>query len=226
MKNYIFIVGVLLLGCSSDVSTSENKIVGEIQPDTAVTKTFIDSDEVVYSDTLDRNLRKLSGEERDDLFLKFYEQLTEAISEKNYEKFNKCIHPYYGLYVIETRGAMPGISKYYDISKYKSSTNKAFLEFKYSDIKVMPVFDELPMTICDKDIYDKKGAFAQYSDILKQSQIWNHAGLNEKEIQAIEFLVETVQITVVNTSNYVYHFSKIDEKWYLTFMDIRIPCSA
>ena len=128
--------------------------------------------------------------------------------------------------MIESSGAMPSIRKFYDIRKFNTSNEKKSInELLYHEMEE-PFFESLPKVICDVEVYDKQGCFAQEVNPLLESQIWNYAGLNEKEIQAIEFLAETVNITVINTSNFTFYFSKIEGEWYLTFLDLRVPCTA
>ena len=102
--------------------------------------------------------------------------------------------------------------------------NKLFFDFSFEGVDKELIFEELPEVVCEDEFYNKQGCFAEKVNPLLASQIWNYAGLNEKEIQAIEVLANTVEITVVNTSIYDFYFSKIEGNWYVTFIDLRIPC--
>lgn len=218
MKYLVWIISLLIVGCSGNEDQKESTIVKE-QEEVAIedsTTGLHDKEEILGQAQNDEN-----G------FLNFYKKFTKAISAKNHQAFNNCISTNFGLYTIESAGALPLIFHVYDIENFKPiNLDKKFLSLEFKAISNKPIFEELPKIICDEDFYDKVGCFANESDRLKNSRIWNYANLNEKEIQAIEFLVETVKMTVINTENYTYHFSIIDEIWYITFIDIRKPCSA
>jgi hypothetical protein len=207
------------MGCSS-VSThreekEENTSVDQIESD--------DKKEVITEEDSIEVAQLTNGL----LFSVFYKKFCESIKKKNYKALNDFIHPNYGLYVIQLSGAVPLILQVYNIEDFKPiNQNKKFLELDFRAIEEKPLFESLPKVICDVTIYDKLGCFAEEVNPLLVSQIWNYASLNEKEIQAIESLVETVEITVVNTSNYTFHFSIINEKWCVTFIDMRIHCTG
>ncbi len=210
-----------MYGCSSDVPSAESEFNYSVDMDSTV-------NEELQVDTIDtlNNLR--TSENPNAAFLEFYKKFTTSISRKNEDEFNGCINANLGLYTIESAGAVPLVIKIYDIKDFTSyhHPDATFFEMQFKGISKEPVFEGLPKVICDDEVYDKLGCFAGESDRLKKSRIWNFYSLNEKEIQAIESLVETVEMTVINTSNYAFHFSLIDENWYLTFIDIRIPCTA
>ncbi len=168
--------------------------------------------------------KKQSGTTR---FLQFYQQLVTAIETKNAAAFNQLFYKDYGLYIIENSGAMPEVSKIYEIENYKSSTTKqGFFSLLFDSLSLMPVEEKLPKIVCEKNSYDKQGCFQENINPLNDSEIWNYANLNEKEVQAIQFISETIKITVVNTHNYTFYFSQINGSWQLSFIDLRIPCTA
>jgi len=218
MKRITWIFFIIIFACS-----------GEIEPIQEHEK-IIDTIEVNELDTISKGAsgsekRLLKNSDREG-FLSFYNKFTQSIIQTDLDAVNKYIHPD-GLYFIETDGAMPLIKKVFDAKAFsKTSKPTTFFNLGFDGIEKQLVFDVLPKVICDTTIYDKQGCFAQEINPLLESRIWNYASLNEKQIQAIEFLAETVNITVVNTSNFTFYFSKIESKWYLTFLDIRVPCSA
>ena len=160
-------------------------------------------------------------------FLQFYRQLVTAIETKNPAAFNQLIYDDYGLYIIESSGAMPEVSKVYNIENYKSSaTKQGFFDLTFDSLSLMPIKEKLPKVVCEKNSYDKQGCFQENINPLKDSEIWHYANLNEKEVQAIHFISENVIITVVNTYNYTFYFSQINGSWQLSFIDLRIPCTA
>ncbi len=173
--------------------------------------------------TVKTNARLASPNSR---FIKFYSQFIAAVKTKNAQKFNALINTNLGVYIIESSGAMPKMYKVYDITNYKSANNTPFLSLNFKGIKQQPKKEALPKVICDRTAYDKQGCFYQKTNPLLKSRVWNYAGLNDKQIQAIEFFANTVKITVINTSNYTFYFSFSDNQWHIAFIDLRVPCSA
>lgn len=160
-------------------------------------------------------------------FLQFYQQLVTAIETKNPAAFNQLIYDDYGLYIIESSGAIPEVNKVYEIENYTSTTTKqGFFSLPFDSLSLMPLKEKLPKVVCEKNNYDKQGCFQENINPLKDSEIWHYANLNEKEVQAIQFISENVTITVVNTYNYTFYFSQINGSWQLSFIDLRIPCTA
>lgn len=160
-------------------------------------------------------------------FLQLYQQLITALETKNVAAFNQFIYKDYGLYIIESSGAMPEVSKVYEIENYKSSaTKQGFFSLPFDSLSLMPIKEKLPKVVCESNIYNKQGCFQENINPLKDSEIWHYANLNEKEVQAIQFISKTIKITVVNTYNYTFYFSQINGSWQLSFIDLRIPCTA
>jgi hypothetical protein len=224
MRKFVYIfICVALFSCSDALENEENNSV-------AITERTVFEDvkvDEVEDTSLILNNNLAEEDETIQSFLKFYDAFTTSISTKNEKAFNQFIYTNYGLYIIEAPGAMPVVSKIYNISKFKTiNTTTKFFDLPFNEIKKQPLYEELPTIICDENSYNKLGCFVSENNTLKESQLWGYSGLNEKEIQAIEFLTKTIQITVVNTSNFTFYFSKIEDKWYLTFIDLRTPCTA
>lgn len=160
-------------------------------------------------------------------FIDFHKGFTNLLKEKNIEEINKHIHQDYGLWVIESPGAMPLMRKFYTLNEYKTFSNKQPIQDLPINKIIDPLkFETLPKIVCEKTVYNKQGFFADSTNLLLQSQVWNYAGLNDKQIQEIEMLSNTINFTVINTSNYTYYYSLIDQKWYLTFLNLSTPCDA
>jgi len=179
-------------------------------------------------ETIDTSIANVTKEQVDTTsFLQFYQQLVAAIETKNAAAFNQLFYKDYGLYIIESSGAMPQVSKVYTIEQYKTTgTAQGFFDLQFDSLSLMPAEEQLPKVVCEKNNYDKQGCFQENINPLKDSEIWNYANLNEKEVQAIQFRRETIKITVVNTYNYTFYFSQINGSWQLSFIDLRIPCTA
>ncbi|PIQ15446.1 MAG: hypothetical protein COW67_08330 [Flavobacteriales bacterium CG18_big_fil_WC_8_21_14_2_50_32_9] len=179
-------------------------------------------------ETIDTSIANVTKEQVDTTsFLQFYQQLVAAIETKNAAAFNQLFYKDYGLYIIESSGAMPQVSKVYTIEQYKTTgTAQGFFDLQFDSLSLMPAEEQLPKVVCEKNNHDKQGCFQENINPLKDSEIWNYANLNEKEVQAIQFRSETIKITVVNTYNYTFYFSQINGSWQLSFIDLRIPCTA
>jgi len=179
-------------------------------------------------ETIDTSIANVTKEQVDTTsFLQFYQQLVAAIETKNAAAFNQLFYKDYGLYIIESSGAMPQVSKVYTIEQYKTTgTAQGFFDLQFDSLSLMPAEEQLPKVVCEKNNYDKQGCFQENINPLKDSEIWNYANLNEKEVQAIQFRSETIKITVVNTYNYTFYFSQINGSWQLSFIDLRILCTA
>ncbi len=141
-----------------------------------------------------------------------FKSTTKRIAQ-NHHDFSLTISENYGVYIITQPGAMPSVEHLYELKVSKFSSEV--------------IFEELPKVVCDDQVYDKNGCFAQEKNPLSESQIWNYTKMNEKEKQAIIALVEKIKYTVIDTENKTtYYFSEIDGEWFLTFIDKRVPCEA
>lgn len=213
MKPFTFVFLFFFISCSETTQNENN--TQEQQQDTVVSA----------ADTLITDVAKKQADTTS--FLQFYRQLVTTIETKNPAAFNQLIYDDYGLYIIESSGAMPEVSKVYNIENYTSSaTKQGFFELTFDSLSLMPIKEKLPKVVCEKNNYDKQGCFQENINPLKDSEIWHYANLNEKDVQAIQFISENVTITVVNTYNYTFYFSQINGSWQLSFIDLRIPCTA
>ncbi len=121
-----------------------------------------------------------------------------------------------GVYIISSNGAIPNIEKQFDLNPEILSKTLS------SKVK----FEVLPKVVCADYIYDKQGSFAEENNSLFDSKIWIYCDLSEEEKQAIEELAKTISYTVIDTESYIYYFSIFDNKWTLSFIDVRIPCQG
>ncbi len=159
-------------------------------------------------------------------FADFYYKFSATIESRNYEIFNGFIHQNYGCYMIQNSDSMPSFVNVYDVGEFVAeSGSKRFFDLSFQEIDHVVSFEALPNVLCDKNTFDKVGCYASPSDRLIQSEIWKTTQLTNEEILDVEKLLASVNIAVVNTYNYSYHFSKIEDEWYVTFIDLRAPCS-
>lgn len=168
--------------------------------------------------------KKLSNEET--TFLTFYRSFTTAVESKNAAKVNAFVDETFGVYFIESNGAMPNFTRQYDVAKFKSVRDEQFFSLNFKDLAQTPVFEELPKIICDATPYDKQGCFTQKINPFANDEFWYYADLNEKEKQAISVFAEKIDFTVVNTSTGKFYFTKNGDSWKIGFIDLRVPCEA
>lgn len=159
-------------------------------------------------------------------FLTFYQKFITAIDSKNQSEINEFIDETFGLYFIESNGAMPMFKRVNDIAKFKSVRGKLFFELPLSELGKLPTFEELPKIICDTAAYDKLGCFAQKTNPFANDEFWYFSDLNEKEKQAISAFAEKIDFTVINTSVGKFYFTKSEDVWKLGFIDLRVPCES
>jgi len=213
MKNLIYILSIVIIGCSSSGVNDElqSEKVHENLKDT-------------IGETL---LKRENGLMDKSDFNLFYKKFITAITNKDTTAFNTFIHKDYGLHFIEAPGAMPMFVKIYKIENFRYiNTQTPFFELAFIEIEKTPINESLPQQICDDNIYSKQGCFMQEINPLNKIQIWDYTDLANKQKQEIEITANTITHTVVNTSNYTFYFSLIDNKWLVTFIDLRTPCSA
>lgn len=177
------------------------------------------TDEVVVEE-----IKKLSSEDAD--FLAFYQSFVSAVESKNAENVNVFIDEVFGVYFIESNGAMPNFKRVNDVAKFKSIRGEQFFSLNFNQLNQQPVFEELPKIICDATPYDKQGCFAQKINPFANDEFWYYTDLNEKEKQAISVFAEKIDFTVVNTVVGKFYFTKNGDSWKIGFIDLRIPCEA
>lgn len=177
------------------------------------------TDEVVVEE-----IKKLSSEDAD--FLAFYQSFVSAVESKNAENVNVFIDEVFGVYFIESNGAMPNFKRVNDVAKFKSIRDEQFFSLNFNQLNQQPVFEELPKIICDATPYDKQGCFAQKINPFANDEFWYYTDLNEKEKQAISVFAEKIDFTVVNTSVGKFYFTKTNNTWKIGFIDLRVPCEA
>lgn len=177
------------------------------------------TDEVVVEE-----VKKLSSEDAD--FLAFYQSFISAIESKNAANVNAFIDDIFGVYFIESNGAMPNFKRVNDVAKFKSIRDEQFFSLNFNQLNQQPVFEELPKIICDATPYDKQGCFAQKINPFANDEFWYYTDLNEKEKQAISVFAEKIDFTVVNTVVGKFYFTKNGDSWKIGFIDLRVPCEA
>lgn len=129
---------------------------------------------------------------------------------------NQYIHPQNGLWIIQSSGAMPNMTRTTQVDKN--------FPVDFSNVQA----EELPKVNCDsKSFWTKEGCFMKEANSFKEEKIWTFCGLSREDEAKISEAAQTISWTIINTSLYArYYFSMIDGKWYLVFADLRRPCEA
>jgi len=161
-------------------------------------------------------------------FKEVYSDFFSSIIDDNSKTFNSYIHPEHGLYIIESKGGVPVFEKVTDISFFRSSTEKkSIFDINKSKIGLQMIEEELPTVNCDSaGFYTKRGCFTNEENTFKDSKLWDGSGLDAAEKDKVNKVAQTIVKTIINTANYRYYFSKIEDRWYITFIDMRKPCNA
>lgn len=154
-------------------------------------------------------------------FVSFYRFFSNALLSRNDADLMQCIHPDNGIHLITSfSGAMPQLQVFKNAAHFDHNENtRLAFERLDSTVALMPEFEVLPKVICEDNSYDKQGCFADSTSNNIEQHPWNSNG-------TFSLLIETVSITVINTYNFTFYFSFIEGSWYVTFIDIRTPCSA
>jgi len=159
----------------------------------------------------------------------YYHQLLMALASNDPASFNDLIHPENGCYLIESPGAIPAITLITDVGMVmRKGTERGLLDWDNAFLSFSLTEESLPTIDCDSPdgFYSKEGTFVDDVNGLAEGQIWKYVGLDDKDKATIALLAGTITKTIVNTAGFTAYFSKIDDEWYITFFDIRVPCTA
>ncbi|MBL4735511.1 MAG: hypothetical protein JKY18_09275 [Flavobacteriales bacterium] len=159
----------------------------------------------------------------------YYHQLLKALASRDPEGFNNLVHPEFGCYLIDSPGAIPVITLITDIEKVlQKKAERSVFDFSNAFLSFPITEESLPTIDCDSPngFYSKEGAFVENVNTLAAEKIWEYIGLDVIEQAPIVKLSRTIDKTIVNTAGFRAYFSKIGDQWYITFFDIRVPCTA
>ncbi|MFH1319871.1 MAG: hypothetical protein ABII90_04355 [Bacteroidota bacterium] len=205
LRNYIlYFFSLIIIACTTPTQTDEIKILNKAH------------ESIVEFDDPQR-------------FADVYDDFFKSIIDSNAENFNKYISPEYGLYIIESAGAMPQMVNVKDISTFRGLNDKrSFFGFNKTDFDCELKEEELPVVDCDSPdgFYTKSGCYTQAVNTFAGEKIWMYCNLQAQQEETVAIVAVTITQTVINTYNYKYYFSLLDGEWYITFIDLRTPCSA
>jgi hypothetical protein len=143
-------------------------------------------------------------------------------------RFNIFINKDHGLWIINSNGALPQMINVKDISGVKNSKGDSLVPMDQVKMVCTPKVAGWPEIKCDMPSgWSMTGCYTTEQNKLKESKIWEYAGLNDANNKKVTELAAGITRAVVNTEmNMVFYFTEINGTWYLTFLDIRKPCEA
>lgn len=160
-------------------------------------------------------------------FLPQWKEFTSALAEKDTLRLNTFIQPANGMYVLSSEGALPGMTNTMSFLGNNLLYGKILSEKTGNAVRCELKNEELPVINCDSmSFYNKEGCFMQFQNRLDKSKILEFVKIPREEYEKAMTMMHTITVTVVNTGNFVYYFSHINNKWFLAFLDIRRPCEA
>jgi hypothetical protein len=156
-----------------------------------------------------------------------YKQFITAVYRADTAAFNRYIHPEKGLYIIEHTPIGPSATGIFDIGEFfRRSDSKPFFEFNREELSLEIKNEPLPVPDCPNypRHWLREGTFVAEKNLLKEQSLTENLIATEPEKKRIEALLQTIDVTVLNTHNYTWYFSMIGMEWFVTFIDIREVC--
>jgi hypothetical protein len=166
-----------------------------------------------------------------DGFESAYKNFTNAVRHKSFSELKKIIDPSVGIFIIEANGAIPEVVYLPDIEAFVTKDGKNLFSYFNVKISIAAIDSILPAIDCkysNGTPYNKTGCFRKKVDQSKDNELSFISSINglDEHKQKAEVARKLIQMKVINTFNHVYYFSKNNGKWFLTFIDLRTPCSA
>jgi len=144
------------------------------------------------------------------------------------QRFNVFINKEHGLWIITSNGATPQMVNVKDIAGMKNSKGDSLVPMDRVKMVCTPKSSGWPEKNCDMPSgWSMTGCYTTEQNKLRESKIWEYAGLNDSDNKIVTELAAGITRAVVNTEmNMTFYFTEIDGTWYLTFLDLRKPCEA
>lgn len=144
------------------------------------------------------------------------------------QRFNVFINKEHGLWIISSNGATPQMVNVKDIAGMKNSKGDSLVPMDRVKMVCTPKSSGWPEKNCDMPSgWSMTGCYTTEQNKLRESKIWEYAGLNDSDNKKVTELAAGITRAVVNTEmNMTFYFTEIDGTWYLTFLDMRRPCEA
>jgi hypothetical protein len=221
IRTLLFLLPALLFACDGS-DQIENRSKDE---EVVTVETPLGHDEIDGRDTVKT---KTPSE-----FATFFTQFQTAVYNEDADAFNHFIDSERGVYIIENPGALPKMTLVKDIRSFKRAfQQQSFFTIKTGLQSCKLKEETLPTFNCEGQTgnnsgYSKEGCFVADADAFRKTDMHRYANLPENELKSIDATLPLVQKTVLQTAtSYKFHFGKINGKWKVLFIDLRIPCSA
>ena len=141
--------------------------------------------------------------------------------EENHDSvnFNLLVHDQLGLHFIsesESKIQLDLIDNYSELN-----VPEGIFQFKMIET------GELPKLICEGiNKYGEHGFYCGTNNSLLEEQHILLNAVHESHQVALGNIISSIEVSAIKTSGNVtsYYFSKVDGKWYITFLDLRDPC--
>lgn len=143
-------------------------------------------------------------------------------------RFNVFINKEHGLWIINSNGALPQMTNVKDISSVKNADGDSLVPMDRVKMVCTPKSAQWPEKNCDMPSgWSISGCYTTEQNKLRESKIWEYAGLSDSDNKKVTELAAGITRSVVNTEmNMTFYFTEINGTWYLTFIDVRQPCEA
>lgn len=177
-------------------------------------------------------------------FVATFKNFIEALRNYDYAKANQFIHPTFHLYVTYNIESLPSVREFNNFEKFfavfSAFTSKG-TSYDFSvDLENMIKknnfkFDGMPTYNCEKHMYMPNGIIVSeingsLSQLIEDTRKY-YKSMNAEFLPVIEERLQnaqnSIQVAVVDSDNRFIeslYFGKIDNKWYLIVMDLKIKC--
>ncbi|MBI3510210.1 MAG: hypothetical protein HY064_06070 [Bacteroidetes bacterium] len=210
MKYSVILLAFLFFSCSGDQKKDPSK-----------------TDSLSSKDSLKKAMRQdLQPADEIHQFNWIYSAFADAATSGKDSLADKFISPNDGLWIIYAPGAMPEFEnvKHFDDFDWNG---KKLLPLDRNNMMAVPVEGELPVADCNKSSgYSKEGCFTTQLNIFADEKAWTYSSLSETDQGKVKQLASKITRTVVNTAVGKFYFTLSGSTWYLTFIDLRVPCDA
>ncbi|MGB9702205.1 MAG: cell envelope integrity protein TolA, partial [Candidatus Kapaibacteriota bacterium] len=177
-------------------------------------------------------------------FVATFKNFIEALRNYDYAKANQFIHPTFHFYVTYNIESLPSVREFNNFEKFfavfSAFTSKG-TSYDFSvDLENMIKknnfkFDGMPTYNCEKHMYMPTGIIVSeingsVSKLIEDTRKY-YKSMNAEFLPVIEERLQnaenSIQVAVVDSDNRFIeslYFGKIENKWYLIVMDLKIKC--
>lgn len=170
--------------------------------------------------------------ERQEPFRSVFTRFTSALQNHDTAAFRSFISPEHGLYLIESTGALPQITRVVDVGSFKHIAGSlSFFETVPPALPCELTEGKLPEVDCDNppEFYSESGCFSAPVNLLNSEHPWDYIEMGASQRQNILRAASEVTRTVIITAGRRYFFAQprvLGGHWVVLFIDMRSRCSA